>query len=74
MNFVYNNQVLSIQHENRPFLYNLRPYIMTEDGCKTHLPYVNSEKNCAYFCDKNLDAFVELTHREKLQQIQITRI
>lgn len=61
MNFVYDNRVLSIQHENRPFLYKLRPYIMTEDGCKTHLPYVNNEKNCAYFCDKNLNAFVELT-------------
>ena len=60
MEFIYESNILTVQKSSEKFLYRLRPYIMTEEGCKTYLPYVDSDARKAYFEDADLQAFIEL--------------
>ena len=61
MKFVYENDVLTVKKGCEKFLYRLRPYIMTEEDCKTYLEYVMNDGQTARFEASELEAFVELT-------------
>ena len=61
MKFVYENNVLTVRKGCEKFLYRLRPYIMTNEGCKTYLEYVSNDEQRARFAMPGHNATVELT-------------
>ncbi len=60
MKFVYENDVLTVKKGCENFLYRLRPYIMTEEDCKTYLEYVKSDEQTAYYEISEYNTFVKL--------------
>lgn len=61
MNFICRGGVVSLNNGEEGVFRGLRAYLMTEEGCRTYLPYTGGDGTVARFADETLGAFVELS-------------